>query len=755
MAEGFWKALGTKLVETGAAYLQQVRVVNELKQLSPEEAQARFTKYVQGLSSTARAGFSVTLAALANNERSAEAKRFIESLRTALANPKAAFPPMPAPPASPPTARALRPTAPPQSSFEDDLKRVNDWYELGDDQRGDAFIAYLDTLEIDGLESLRANLETMHQNGTTNIKAHRDNEARIVAGRFIEDQINYNLSVQATRQHDPEWQRRLHEMEGCTRMFETLHHVVGVAIKQRLEPPVPPPAPERSVQLRDLDAMKEMLEQQLGSGLVRGERAVALQRTLEKMEGVLAAADRGEIDPAQVNHRIKLIYADTAQLFADPGPKARIASGSPRLNEVDAYAGAMKAALGRELMESPPAATQEALGAVLGDLAKFQQMVANADDDALAQLESNLLRPAARARHDLAMARHALIARPLWESVEYMPQVNAIAYSGAQDLQRQLEAALAPRQLIVLNTKRLQNHGQSRWDELNRCHLAVFDFRGASEIATLTTKVPKRARELTAAAYELGLAFALGKPLVVIGDAGEEMPFDIDLAPLALNGDDDDAAHLQQAVDEAFYVPQRSDRHSSIAESVAFLDRLTNGHEKRKAFKGMGWLDPALAKDPAGFVALADGLIRELPAPPWRLLRPAWLAAYPDEAQRRCFHVMPFGPDWANEVRDVARAACKVRGFVYRRGDEAEEGRIIHAIWDDLCRASIVLVDLTGTNLNVMIELGIAHAIGRPVLAVRRRDAVDVRPKHIEKLRVLPYQSPTELKGLLLTKLPV
>jgi hypothetical protein len=37
-------------------------------------------------------------------------------------------------------------------------------------------------------------------------------------------------------------------------------------------------------------------------------------------------------------------------------------------------------------------------------------MVANADHDALAQLEFDLLRPAARARHELVMARHALIA---------------------------------------------------------------------------------------------------------------------------------------------------------------------------------------------------------------------------------------------------------------------------------------------------------------------------------------------------------
>jgi hypothetical protein len=64
-----------------------------------------------------------------------------------------------------------------------------------------------------------------------------------------------------------------------------------------------------------------------------------------------------------------------------------------------------------------------------------------------------------------------------------------------------------------------------------------------------------------------------------------------------------------------------------------------------------------------------------------------------------------------------------------------------------------VLVDLTGANLNVLIELGIAHAIGRPVLAVRQRDAVSVRPKHIDKQRVLTYESPADLRKLLLARL--
>jgi len=43
--------------------------------------------------------------------------------------------------------------------------------------------------------------------------------------------------------------------------------------------------------------------------------------------------------------------------------------------------------------------------------------------------------------------------------------VNAIAFSGGSDLQRALEAVLGPRRLTVSNSKRVQHHGQARWDD--------------------------------------------------------------------------------------------------------------------------------------------------------------------------------------------------------------------------------------------------------------------------------------------------
>jgi hypothetical protein len=117
---------------------------------------------------------------------------------------------------------------------------------------------------------------------------------------------------------------------------------------------------------------------------------------------------------------------------------------------------------------------------------------------------------------------------------------------------------------------------------------------------------------------------------------------------------------------------------------------------------------------------------------------------------------MPFGPDWADDAFRTARDVCRSRrvSIEYQRGDLSREGRINRAIWDDLCRATVVLVDVTGGNLNVLIEWGMTHAIGRRTVAVRQADSLDIRPPHVQKLRVLPYRTPRELRRILTKHLP-
>jgi hypothetical protein len=172
---------------------------------------------------------------------------------------------------------------------------------------------------------------------------------------------------------------------------------------------------------------------------------------------------------------------------------------TPRGREVLRHAGALKTSVLHLAKNNPPAATAEAIGAVLGDLTTVQTEAAAArSDEALVQLEAGTLRSAARAWHDLVLTRHAQLARPLWECKELTRSDNTLFFSGAADLQARLERVAAGKQLSADNTRRLQNFGQLRWDALMQCHVAVFDLRRAPEIAELTTRAPKRARELTA-----------------------------------------------------------------------------------------------------------------------------------------------------------------------------------------------------------------------------------------------------------------
>src|SRR5262249_26790451 len=79
----------------------------------------------------------------------------------------------------------------------------------------------------------------------------------------------------------------------------------------------------------------------------------------------------------------------------------------------------------------------------------------------------------------------------------------------------------------------------------------------------------------------------------------------------------------------------------------------------------------------------------------------------------------------------------------YVRGDQVMDFDIMRSIWDHLCQASYIIVDLTGLNANVALELGIAHALGRNVLLVTQDAAVAPHFPVIAKLRMHRYS----LKG--------
>ena len=114
------------------------------------------------------------------------------------------------------------------------------------------------------------------------------------------------------------------------------------------------------------------------------------------------------------------------------------------------------------------------------------------------------------------------------------------------------------------------------------------------------------------------------------------------------------------------------------------------------------------------------------------------------------FMVMPFGPEdlqivYDDFVKPVVEFKC---GLTCVRGDDMfGSDVIIENVLAAICEAKVVIADLTGQNPNVFYEVGVAHAIGAPVLLLTQ-SLSDV-PFDLRHRRVLVYEySPRGCKRL-------
>jgi hypothetical protein len=101
-----------------------------------------------------------------------------------------------------------------------------------------------------------------------------------------------------------------------------------------------------------------------------------------------------------------------------------------------------------------------------------------------------------------------------------------------------------------------------------------------------------------------------------------------------------------------------------------------------------------------------------------------------DRARRlSVFVMMPFGDDWSRDVYGLIRRAIaflasdEVEIDVYRADDIVAPGKITDQITAAIESAEAIVADITGTNPNVMWELGYAQALGKPVVILNQNVA--------------------------------
>lgn len=103
-----------------------------------------------------------------------------------------------------------------------------------------------------------------------------------------------------------------------------------------------------------------------------------------------------------------------------------------------------------------------------------------------------------------------------------------------------------------------------------------------------------------------------------------------------------------------------------------------------------------------------------------------------------CFVIMPFAGTFNTVYERVIRPAVEEAGLACLRADEVfSKPQITHDIWKQIRSCRLVVAELTGRNPNVLYELGLAHAIGKPAVIMTRNEA-DV-PFDLKALRYLFY----------------
>src|SRR6478672_1650469 len=103
-----------------------------------------------------------------------------------------------------------------------------------------------------------------------------------------------------------------------------------------------------------------------------------------------------------------------------------------------------------------------------------------------------------------------------------------------------------------------------------------------------------------------------------------------------------------------------------------------------------------------------------------------------------CFVTMPFREPFAKYYSAIVAPVIERSGLRPIRGDSLfRPSPIMDDVWRAINEASLLVADLTSQNANVFYELGLAHALGKPVILIA--ETMDDVPFDLRSLRILTY----------------
>jgi hypothetical protein len=123
-------------------------------------------------------------------------------------------------------------------------------------------------------------------------------------------------------------------------------------------------------------------------------------------------------------------------------------------------------------------------------------------------------------------------------------------------------------------------------------------------------------------------------------------------------------------------------------------------------------------------------------------------------ADDACFVVMPFANPIGGYYDSIYKLAIEKAKLKPNRADADiyGTGKIIDQIWQGINSARVLLADLTNRNANVLYELGLAHALHKPVVLICSKANEDDVPFDLRHVRTIYYDKDDPFWGTKLTE---
>ena len=109
-----------------------------------------------------------------------------------------------------------------------------------------------------------------------------------------------------------------------------------------------------------------------------------------------------------------------------------------------------------------------------------------------------------------------------------------------------------------------------------------------------------------------------------------------------------------------------------------------------------------------------------------------------EKGKPTAFVIMPFGQDFDEIYEHFLVSVLTESGFAVRRADNLQNAQnIIKDIVNGIAKSDLIVADLTDSNPNVYYELGLAHALNKPVILLTQE--LDSLPFDLKSYRVVSY----------------